>query len=155
MKNNLSKILSIFVALVAVVGAILFIRIFTEDAEVIKSDAEVQQSIITPIIVFSQVLLYLAIGVAVVLSLWAMVKNPENLKKTGLGVVALGVILLLAYFTGDSAVVTDPQGKVLAGGEEGSSINQWVSTGIWYSMFLGLIAGIFFVIDLGKGLIKS
>lgn len=155
MKNNLSKILSIFVALVAVVGAILFIRIFTEDAELIKSDAEVQQSIITPIIVFSQVLLYLAIGVAVVLSLWAMVKNPENLKKTGLGVVALGVILLLAYFTGDSAVVTDPQGKVLAGGEEGSSINQWVSTGIWYSMFLGLIAGIFFVIDLGKGLIKS
>lgn len=155
MKNNLSKILSIFVALVAVVGAILFIRIFTEDAEVIKSDAEVQQSIITPIIVFSQVLLYLAIGVAVVLSLWAMVKNPENLKKTGLGVVALGVLLLLAYFTGDSAVVTDPQGKVLAGGEEGSSINQWVSTGIWYSMFLGLIAGIFFVIDLGKGLIKS
>jgi hypothetical protein len=155
MKNNLSKILSIFVALVAVVGAILFIRIFTEDAEVIKSDAEVQQSIITPIIVFSQVLLYLAIGVAVLLSLWAMVKNPENLKKTGLGVVALGVILLLAYFTGDSAVVTDPQGKVLAGGEEGSSINQWVSTGIWYSMFLGLIAGIFFVIDLGKGLIKS
>jgi hypothetical protein len=155
MKNNLSKILSIFVALVAVVGAILFIRIFTEDAELIKSDAEVQQSIITPIIVFSQVLLYLAIGVAVVLSLWAMVKNPENLKKTGLGVVALGVLLLLAYFTGDSAVVTDPQGKVLAGGEEGSSINQWVSTGIWYSMFLGLIAGIFFVIDLGKGLIKS
>jgi len=100
-------------------------------------------------------LLYLAIGVTVVLSFISMVKNPDNLKKTGLGVVALGVLLVLAYFTGDSLEVTDPQGKVLAGGEAGSSINHWVSTGIWYSMFLGLVAGAFFVLDLVKGLIKS
>ena len=155
MKNNLSKILNIFIAAVAAIGAILFIRIFMEDAEVIKTDADAQQSIITPIIAFSQGLLYLAVGVTVVLSLGALVKNPENLKKTGLGVVALGVLLILAYFTGDSLAVTDPQGKVLEGGEAGSSINQWVSTGIWYSMFLGLIAGFFFVADLFKGLIKS
>ena len=69
--------------------------------------------------------------------------------------VALGVILTLAYFTGDSLPVADPQGKILEGGEAGSSVNQWVSTGIWYSMFLGIIAGAFFVIDLLKGLIKS
>ena len=155
MKDNLSKILNIFIALVAAIGAFLFIRIFMEDADLIENDAAVQNSIITPIVAFSQGLLYLAIGVTVVLSLGAMFKNPENLKKTGLGVLALGVLLALAYFTGDSLEVTDPQGKVLKGGEAGSSINQWVSTGIWYSMFLGLIAGIFFVWDLVKGLIKS
>jgi len=155
MKDNLSKILNIFIALVAAIGTILFIRIFMEDAKLIETDPDIQQSVISPIITFSTGLLYVAVGVTVFLSLWSLVKNPDSLKKTALGIVALGVILVTAYFTGDSLEVTDPQGKVLAGGEAGSSINHWVSTGIWYSMFLGIIAGGFFVIDLVKGLIKS
>ena len=155
MKGNLSKILSLFVALIAAIGAILFIRIFMTDANTIVTDADVQASVITPIITFSTGLFYLAVGTAVVMSVLALVKNPESLKKTLLGVAVLGVILVLAYFTGDSIEVTDPQGKVLEGGEAGSSVNHWVSTGIWYSMFLGIIAGAFFVIDLLKGLVKS
>jgi len=153
--SKLSKLLNIFIAVIAAVGAILFIRIFMEDAELIKTDPDTQQSVISPIIWFSTSLLYIAIGVTIVLSLIGLVKNPDNLKKTVLGLAVLGVILALAYFTGDSAAVADPQGKVLLGGEEGSSVNQWVSTGIWYSMFLGIIAGAFFVYDLVKGLIKS
>jgi hypothetical protein len=156
MKNNkLLKYLSLFVAVVAAIGAILFIRIFTEDTAAIENDPEVQNSIISPIIIFSTALLYLAIGATLILSLLSLVKEPEKLKKAILGVVVLGVILILAYFTGDSAAVADPQGKVLLGGEEGSSTNQWVSTGIWYSLFLLIIAGGFFVFDLLKGLIKS
>ena len=153
--SKLSKLLNIFIAVIAAVGAFLFIRIFMEDAELIKTDPDTQQSVISPIIWFSTSLLYIAIGVTIVLSLIGLVKNPDNLKKTVLGLAVLGVILALAYFTGDSAAVADPQGKVLLGGEEGSSVNQWVSTGIWYSMFLGIIAGAFFVYDLVKGLIKS
>jgi hypothetical protein len=153
--SKLSKLLNIFIAVIAAVGAFLFIRIFMEDAELIKIDPDTQQSVISPIIWFSTSLLYIAIGVTIVLSLIGLVKNPDNLKKTVLGLAVLGVILALAYFTGDSAAVADPQGKVLLGGEEGSSVNQWVSTGIWYSMFLGIIAGAFFVYDLVKGLIKS
>lgn len=155
MKGNLSKILSILIAVIAVIGAFLFIRIFMEDATAIETDMEVQNSVISPIIFFSTSLLYIAIGIAVIMSVVNLVKNPDNLKKTLLGLAVLGVILVLAYFTGDSLAVTDPQGKVLEGGEAGSSVNQWVSTGIWYSMFLGIIAGAFFVWDLIKGLIKS
>jgi hypothetical protein len=155
MKGNLSKILSILIAVIAVIGAFLFIRIFMEDATAIETDMEVQNSVISPIIFFSTSLLYIAIGIAVIMSVVNLVKNPDNLKKTLLGLAVLGVILVLAYFTGDSLAVTDPQGKVLEGGEAGSSVNQWVSTGIWYSMFLGIIAGAFFVLDLVKGLIKS
>lgn len=155
MKGNLSKILSILIAVIAVIGAFLFIRIFLEDATAIETDMEVQNSVISPIIFFSTSLLYVAIGIAVLMSVVNLVKNPDNLKKTLLGLAVLGVILVLAYFTGDSIEVTDPQGKVLEGGEAGSSVNQWVSTGIWYSMFLGIIAGAFFVLDLVKGLIKS
>lgn len=156
MKNDkLSKILNIFIALVALIGAILFIRVFMEDVSAIENDPEVQNSVISPIIMFSTGLLYLAIGATLVLSLIGLIKNPESLKKTLFGLAALGVLLVLAYFTGDSLAVADPQGKVLEGGEAGSSINQWVSTGIWYSMFLGIVAGAFFVIDLFKGLFKS
>lgn len=152
--NKLSKFLNIFVAVVAAIGVILFIRVFSEDVSVIENDAEVQNSLISPIITFSTGLLYLAIGATVILSLIGLVKNPDNLKKTVLGLAVLGVILVLAYFTGDSEEVSNASG-VLAGGEAGSSTNQWVSTGIWYSMFLGIIAGAFFVLDLVKGLIKS
>ena len=152
--NNLSKILNIVIAIIAVIGAILFIRIFMADADAIENDPEVQSSIISPIITFSTILLYITIGIAIILSLWSLVKKPESLKKTVLGLVVLGVILVLAYFTGDSEVVVGAKG-VLAGGEAGSSTNQWVSTGIWYSLFLGAIAGAFFVYDLLKGLIKS
>ena len=155
MKSKLSKFLNIFIAVVAAIGAILFIRIFMEDVTAIENDAEIQNSVISPIITFSTTLLYIAIGATVILSVIGLVKNPDNLKKTLLSLVVLGVILALAYFTGDSAAVNDPQGKVLLGGEEGSVTNQWVSTGIWYSMFLGAIAGFFFVYDLLKGLIKS
>ena len=153
--NKLSKFLNIFVAVIAVVGAFLFVRVFTEDVSVIENNPEVQNSLISPIIMFSTSLLYLAIGATVILSLIGLVKNPDNLKKTVLGLAVLGVILVIAYFTGDSQAVADSQGKVLEGGEAGSSINQWVSTGIWYSMFLGIIAGAFFVYDLLKGLVKS
>ena len=153
--NKLSKYLNIFVAVIAVVGAFLFVRVFTEDVSVIENNPEVQNSLISPIIMFSTSLLYLAVGATVILSLIGLVKNPDNLKKTALGLAVLGVILVIAYFTGDSQAVADSQGKVLEGGEAGSSINQWVSTGIWYSMFLGIIAGAFFVYDLLKGLVKS
>ncbi len=153
--NKLSKFLNIFVAVIAVVGAVLFIRVFTEDVSVIENDPEVQNSLISPIIFFSTWLLYLAVGATVILSLIGLVKHPDNLKKTLLGLALLGVILVIAYFTGDSSAVADSQGKVLLGGEEGSSVNQWVSTGIWYSMFLGIVAGAFFVFDLVKGLVKS
>lgn len=156
MKNDkLSKFLNIFIAVVALIGAFLFIRVFMEDVTAIENDPEIQNSVISPIIIFSTGLLYLAIGATLLLSIFGLIKNPESLKKTLLGLVALGVLLVLAYFTGDSLAVADPQGKVLEGGEAGSSINQWVSTGIWYSMFLGIIAGAFFVFDLVKGLFKS
>ncbi len=49
----------------------------------------------------------------------------------------------------------DTQGLVLEGGDAGTAINKWVGTGIWFSMALGLVASLFFVYDLVKGLIKS
>ncbi len=154
MKSN--KILNIIIAAIAIVGAILFIRVFMEDTEALETNADLQNSVVSPLISFSYWLFIAAVIIAVVLSIWTVIRNPENLKKMLMSVAVLGVLLAVAYFMSDSNVVYDANGlKVLPGGEEGSSVNRWVGAGIWYSVILGAIATVFFVIDLGKGLIKS
>ncbi|QTD39048.1 hypothetical protein JL193_07310 [Polaribacter batillariae] len=153
MKSN--KILSILIAVIALIGAFLFIRIFMEDTEAIETDAALQNKVISPIIYFSTILLYAAVIITVLLSLWSLIMNPQNLKKTLLGLGVLGVILIIAYFMADANAVVDAQGLVLEGGEAGATSNQWVGTGIWYSIILGGLASLFFVYDLLKGLIKS
>jgi glucan phosphoethanolaminetransferase (alkaline phosphatase superfamily) len=154
MKSN--KILNILVALIAVVGAGLFVNIFLQDSELLQSDGALQNKVISPIIYFSTFLLFAAIIIAILLSLWSIIRNPENLKKTLLGLAILGIVLVFAYFFADSNAVLDTQGNVLPnGGEAGSSINKWVGTGIWYSIALGFVAFVFFVYDLLKGLVKS
>jgi len=153
MKSN--KILNIIIAAIALVGAVLFVRVGIEDEEVIKNNVDVQNGVVSPLISFSFWLFIAAVIVAVGLSLWAVVKNPENLKKMLLSLGALGILLLIAYFIADDNVVFDAAGKIQPGGEGGSSVNKWVGTGIWYSVILGGIAGIFFIFDLLKGLVKS
>lgn len=154
MKSN--KILNILIALIAIIGGFLFIRIFMEDSELLKTDGDLQNKVISPIIYFSTFLFYAAVIIAIGLSLWSMIRNPENLKKTLLGLAVLAVVLVVAYFLADSNAVLDTQGKVITpGGEEGSSVNKWVGTGIYYSIILFFVAGAFFVYDLVKGLIKS
>ena len=149
MKGNLSKILTIVIAAVGVIGAVLFIRVMSAG-----EDQEALSSAVGGIVMFSQMLLYVAIGVTVVLSLLSMLKNPAALKKALLGIGVLAVLLVVSYFLADSNPVTDAQGTVLLYGEEGASSNKWTSTGIWYSLILGAIGTIFFVSDLVKGLIK-
>jgi uncharacterized membrane protein YuzA (DUF378 family) len=154
MKSN--KILNIIITLIAVVGGILFIRTFMEDAEALETDVDLGNKVISPLIYYSTYLFYITVGVSIVLSLLSMFRNPENLKKTLGAIGVLVVLFLVAYFLADSAAVYDANGlKVLPGGEEGSSTNKWVGAGIWYSVILGLIASFFFVFDLLKGLVKS
>jgi hypothetical protein len=153
MKSN--KILSIIIAVVALVGAFLFIRIFMEDAEAIETNVDLQNEVISPIIYYSTFLLIATVVITVVLSLVSLVRNPENLKKTLMGLAVLGVLLIISYGLSDSDAVINAAGGISDGGEAGSSTNKWVGTGIWYSIILGVIASGFFVYDLVKGLIKS
>ena len=154
MKSN--KILNIIITVVAVIGIILFVRVGMEDAEVIKDNVDVQNGLVSPLISYSTWLFYAAVVITILLSLWSMIRNPENLKKTLGGLAVLAVLLFIAYFLSDSAVVYDANNiNILEGGEEGSSTNKWVGAGIWYSTILLIIAGAFFIVDLLKGLVKS
>ncbi|MGB2225412.1 MAG: hypothetical protein ACPH5K_05655 [Polaribacter sp.] len=153
MKSN--KLLNISIAVISVIGIILFIRVAAEDKEALGASVDLQNSLVSPLVYFSTYLLYASVIIAIALSMISLVRNPDNLKKTLMSLAVLGVIFLISYFTADSAAVLDTQGAVLKGGEEGSTTNQMVGTGIWYSVFLGAIASVFFVWDLVKGLVKS
>ena len=154
MKSN--KILNILIAAIALIGGILFIRIFMEDSqEIVDNVDNLQNTVVSPLISFSFWLFIIAVIVTIALSLWSMIRNPENLKKTFGGMAVLAILLVIAYFLSDSNVVYNTAGGIERGGEEGSSINRWVGAGIWYSLILGGIAGIFFIVDLLKGLVKS
>lgn len=150
MSNKFSKLLTILVAVIAIIGLVLFINVSAAG-----EDPKPLSNAVGPLVAFSTYLLYAAIGVTVILSLISLVKNPDNLKKTLLGLAVLGVILVISYFLGDSNPVLDAQGGVIPGGEQGASSNQWVGTLIWYSTILVLIGSAFFIVDLVKGLIKS
>ena len=150
MNSKLSKILTIIVAVISVIGIALFINVsITDDVPESISGA------VGPLIGFSLYLFYAAVIITVALSIRGLVKNPENLKKTLIGLAAMAVLLIIAYILGDSEAVLDAQGNVLKGGELGSSSNQWVGSLIWYSSILVLIGSIFFVYDLAKGLVKN
>lgn len=150
-----SKILNLLIAGIAIIGGILFVRIFTVETEAIETDVAVQNSIISPLISFSYYLFLATVIVTIVLSLISLFRHPDALKKTLLGLAVLGVILVIAYFIADSDAVYDAAGKIQPGGEAGSATNRWVGAGIWYSVILGGLAGLFFIVDMLKGLIKS
>lgn len=151
MDNKFSKILTILIAVLSVVGIILFAVVAATD----KEDLVAMNSAVSPLVTFSTYLFYAAVAVTIVLSLISMVKNPENLKKTLLGLAVMGVFLIISFFLGDSEAVLDTQGAVIEWGEAGGSVNQWVGTLIWYSTLLLIVGGVFFVFDLLKGLVKS
>jgi hypothetical protein len=150
-----TKILNLLIAGIALIGGILFIRIFMEDTVAIETDVAIQNSVISPLIYFSTWLLIATVFVAIGLSLLSLFRNPENLKKTLGGLAVLAALLMISYFLADSDAVYNAAGGIEPGGEEGSSVNRWVGAGIWYSIILGGIASLFFVWDLVKGLVKS
>ena len=150
MSNKFSKILMLLVAVISLIGLGLFINV-----SLAGEDPEPLSKAVGPLVAFSTYLLYAAVIVTVILSVLTIVKNPENLKKTLLGLGSLAVLLVISYVLGDSNAVVDAQGAIIEGGEAGATGNQWVGSLIWLSTILVIIGSIFFVYDLIKGLVKS
>ncbi len=147
MKNN--RLITIIVALLSLVGIVLFIMTMGADTE----DPVAMSEAVSPLVTYSLVLLGLTVAVTVIASLWSLVKNPAALKKALFGLLALGVVFVISYILADDGQVIDANNEVIAAA--GSSVSKNTSTGIWLSIILIVVAGGFFVWDLLKGLVKS
>ena len=153
MNKKFSKILTLVAGLIGLIAFYFFIRIVMVGDDIIETDAYVQASIVSPFINFAKFVLIATGVIAVVFSILNLVKHPQVLKRTLLGVAALVVILVIAYSVSSDAAVLDVSGRVLEDGEAGS-VSKWVSTGINFSAILGVIGLGFFVVDFVRSLAK-
>lgn len=147
----MSKILMYIAGAIGLISIIFLARIVIAGDDAIMASAEVQNSVVTPFIIFSIIILVLTAVTAVLFSIYTLVQQPEQLKKTLLGLGVLVGLLLITYFVSPNSEVLDLTGKVLM---EESSTSQLVSAGISYSFLLGTIGIGFFLWDFIKSMIK-
>ena len=150
MNDKLSKILSVVTGLIGLVAVYFLVRIIMEGDEVVEQSVDLQNSLVSPYITFAKWVLIITALLAVVFSIWNLIKHPQMLKMTLISLVFLGVLLAIAYMLASDAAVTNVSGNVLEDGEAGP-ISKWVSTGIWYTMILGGIA----ILGILAGFVKS
>jgi len=148
--SKLSRILTIVAAVFGLIGVFFLIRIMSAGSDEVQNSAELQNSIVSPFIYFTQFLLFIAAAAALIFSVLNLVKQPQALKKTLMMLVVMGVVLAIAYFTASDAAVTDITGKVIKDGEAGST-SKWVSAMINFTGLLGL-GGLLLV---GTGIVRG
>ena len=154
MNSKISKILSLTSGLIGLIAIYFLVRIIMEGDDAVKESLDLQNSLVSPFVSFARIILIITTIIAVVFSLWNLVRQPKLLKKTLLSLAALGVLLLIAYMMASDAAVTNISGNVIKDGEAGST-SKWVSTGIWYSLILGGIGLAFFLWDFVKSLVST
>jgi len=147
MKN--AKILNILVAVVMILGLFLWVRTGM-NGEDLKGNADLQASVLNPFSYLTFLLLIVSAGSAIGFSIINLVKHPTLLKRSLMGLGAMAVILLIAYLMSSGGVVNNMKGEELAS----DSVSKWVSTGIWYSILLGGLGLLFFVVDFAKSFVK-
>ncbi len=145
--NN--KIVTIIVAVLSVIGIGLFINVFGAD----EGNAEAVSGKVSILVTYSLILLGITALVTIIGSLFSLMKNPSALKKAFVGLAALAVVFFVSYLLANSDQVLDAKEEIIAAA--GSSVSKLTSAGIWFSGLLMLVAALFFIWDLLKGLIKS
>jgi hypothetical protein len=151
MNSKVSKILSLVSGLIGLIAIYFLVRIIMEGDDAVKESLDLQNSLVSPFVQFAKVILIITTIVAVVFSLWNLVRHPKLLKKTLVSLAALAVLLLIAYMMSSDEATLNMSGNIIKDGEAGST-SKWVSTGIWYSMILGAIGLGFFIWDFIKSL---
>lgn len=135
--NNLSRILTIVAAVISLIGVFFLVRIIMVGDEAIQNGGE--QGIIDGLYGFAMFLLLAVTAVTVVMSLMNLIKNPQHLKKSLIGLVIMLVLLGITYAVADGSEVLDPiTGNVIEDGQAGP-ISKWVSALINFTGLLGVL----------------
>jgi len=154
MNSKIAKILSLVTGLIGLIAIYFLVRIIMEGDDAVKESLDLQNSLVSPFVSFAKVILIITAVIAIVFSVWNLVRQPKLLKKTLIALAALAVLLMFAYAMASDAAVTNASGNIIKDGEAGST-SKWVSTGIWYSMILGGIGLGFFLWDFVKSLFTT
>ncbi len=146
MKSNL--LLKILVAIIFILAKVGILMVANGGEDTSPEMASAANFVVN----LSVVLLIAAAALAVVMSLLSLMKNPAGLKKTVLGLAIFGALFAVSYFASNSGAVSGANNEALL---EAGSTSKWSGTGLIFSYVLLAIGGVFFVVDLLRGLIKS
>lgn len=130
---NLQKILTIFIAVIGVVGFIFWVTI-------LKS--ENNEGMVIMMLWLGKILIFAAAIIMVVFSLKNMASDPTKIKKAGISLVGLLAVLAIAYGLSDGQEVIK-DGKLMA--TESSS--KWVGTGLRVFYILAVAALVAMVVS--------
>ena len=154
MNNTVSKILSLVAGLIGFIAIYFLARIIMEGDDAVKESLELQNSLVSPFVSFARIILIITAVIAIVFSLWNLIRQPKLLKKSLISLAVMAVLLIIAYGLASDAAVTNASGNIIKDGEAGP-VSKWVSTGIIYSFILGGIGLAFFLWDFIKGLVTK
>lgn len=144
---NKEKILTIVVSILGLIGVFLFIRLLMASGDTAINSAS------GAIVSYGFYLFIIAVVVALIVAVINLIQHPKELKSVLLGVVVMGVILAVSYFTASDAAVTDSTGNILKGGEAGT-VSKWVSTLITFTFILGVGSILAILFGFVKSLVK-
>ena len=126
MNSKVSKILSLVSGLIGLIAIYFLVRIIMEGDDAVKESLDLQNSLVSPFVQFAKVILIIITVIAVVFSLWNLVRQPKLLKKTLVSLAALAVLLLISYMMASDEATRNMSGNIIKDGEAGST-SKWVS----------------------------
>ena len=147
---DLYKIFKYVAAAAGIIAIIFLVRMMMIGGDAIQDDPS-QQGVANAFVMFAYWLLIIVAGITIILSVLNLVKNPQNLKKTLMGLAALAVLLAISYFMSSGDNVMDSFGNIVKGGEAGST-SKWVGTLITFTGILGAIGLVTIVLGFFKKL---
>ena len=144
---TLHKILKYVSIVLGVVGLILLGRILAEDADAIEASADLQNSLLTPIMYLSYLVLLVVLVLVAIFVIKGLFKG--NIKNTLIAVGAFLAVILIAYRVTDGSQMTLKDGDILS-----ASAAHWISAGLVTFYILAGIAILAMVISGVKKLTK-
>mgnify|MGYP005851121767 CR=1 FL=1 len=147
----MTRILNIIKIVIGLLAAVLFVRIMLESDDLIKEQADLQSSLISP----DLYLAYIVLGITVILVLVFAIIGifRGNLKKTLISIGLFALVILVSYFgfSGDFGT------GFATSDTETLSVNgaKWIGTGLYTFYILALAAIVAMLVSTVKKSITS
>lgn len=129
---TLHKILKYVSIALGVIGLILLGRILAEDADAIEASADLQNSLLAPIMYLSYFVLLVVLVLVAIFVIKGLFKG--NIKNTLIAVGAFIAVIVIAYLVTDGSQMTLKDGDILS-----ASASHWISAGlVTFYIFAGI-----------------
>ena len=130
---TLHKILKYVALVIGVLGLIFLGRILAAGDDAIEASADVQSSVLEPMMWISYLVLAVVIALVVIFVIAGLFRG--NIKNTIIGIVSFAVVVLVSYLVTTGTQVTTREGDIISAGTV-----HWVGAGLVCFYILAALA---------------